>query len=551
MRKPTSDLPVGRLVQLARRRHENDLLHGDARGLWFDRAAADRAVAFFALLRHHKGEWAGQPFILEPWEEFDIIRPIFGWKRADGTRRYRTAYVSVARKNGKSPIAAGVGDYMLTADGEPAAEVYTAATTRDQARIVLNYAGHMVVQSPELRQWIQVYKARDDFHSLSVLRTGSRFMALSADVSTNDGLSVSAAIVDELHAHRKRGMWDVIRTATSARRQPLIFAITTAGFDKQTICYEVHRRAEQVLEGAIEDDSFFAYVATIDPEDDWRDQACWGKANPNLGVSKSLDYMLQEFRVARDTPGYQNTFRRLDLNEWTEQENRAIDMQAWLDCTGRVDEEELRGQPCWGGLDLSSTQDFTACCWVFPQTHEGRPIYKAVWRFWLPAEAIAKRAREAGLPLDVWAKQGWLKLTPGNVVDYDFVRAQVNEDRKKFKPRECAYDPWNATEIAGKLQGDGLKMIECRQGFKTLSEPTKGLLGLILDRRIEHGGHPIIKWMASNLMLNQDPAGNLKPDKAKSSEKIDGMVALIMALSRCMVVGEKKSVYETRGFRTV
>jgi phage terminase large subunit-like protein len=541
---------IGRLVKLARLRQERDLAHAD-RGLWFDREAADRAVKFFAYLRHTKGEWAGKPFHLEPWQENDIIRPLFGWKRPDGTRRYRTGYISVARKNGKSPLVAGCGLYLEVADNEPGAEVYSTATKRDQARIVLDYAGNMVLRSPQLKKWVQTYRSREGFHSLSVLRTGSRFQALSSDADTLDGLSTHGGIIDELHAHKNRKVWDVIRTSTSARRQPLVIAITTAGYDRKSICWEVHQRAVQVLERALEDDSFFVYIATVDKKDSWEDEHCWPKANPNLGVSKKWDYMRDEFRAAKAAAGLQNTFRRLDLNQWTEQSSRAIDMDAWHACAGHVDPEELNGQRCFGGLDLSSVLDLTALALIFPVEQDGRKVYKSLTFFWLPERAIARRSVQDGIPYDVWAEKGYIKLTPGSAVDYEVVRADIRALASRYKIVELAIDRWNAQETFNKLAQDGLKAIEFGQGYKSMSEPTKKFLGMILDQRFEHGANPVLTWNAANLAVSQDPAGQLKPDKEKSTEKIDGIASNIMAVGRALLHEPAASAYDKRGIRFI
>jgi phage terminase large subunit-like protein len=361
---------------------------------------------------------------------------------------------------------------------------------------------------------------------------------LSADANTLDGLSTSFGIVDEVHAHKTRKVWDVIETSTSARRQPMLFGITTAGFDKKTICWELHKRCTQVLEGALEDDALFAYIATIDAKDSWQDERCWVKANPNLGISKKLDYLLTQFGKAKHSAAFQNTFRRLDLNQWTEQSSRAVDMDAWHESAGMVDAGSLNGQPCFAGLDLSSVQDLTALDLEFPVEENGARVYKGLTFFWLPENAVAKRSQDDGIPYDVWAERGLIKLTPGNVVDDDVIIADVKALSERFQIEEIAYDPWNATNIASKLAGEGLKMVEFRQGFKTFSEPTKRFLGMILDRQIHHGSNAVLNWMASNIVVTQDPAGNLKPDKAKSSEKIDGLVAKIMALARALMSGE-------------
>lgn len=535
---PALNETIGRLVQLARERNARDLIHGHERGLYYDEAAAQRAVDFFSYLRHSKGEWAGFPFKLAAWQEHDIIRPLFGWKRADGFRRFRTAYLATARKSGKSTLAAGIGLYLTLADGERGAEVYSAATKKDQAKIIHAEAMRMVRASKSLREWVQLFR-----DNISVVRTGSKYEPLGADADTLDGLNTHAAIIDELHAHKGRELWDILDTSTGARRQPLMLATTTAGFNRLTICWEIHNRAVQVLEEALEDDTLFAYIASIDPEDDWRNPECWIKANPNLGITPKLETLQQACSKAETTPAFQNTFRRLHLNEWTEQSERAIDMVAWRECAGKIDEAELAGKECYGGLDLASTMDLTAASLTFPWN--GRH-FKLLWKFWLPAAALDSRDKRNRAQYLAWAREGWLKIVPGNVMDYDVVRADLAEWKNKFNILEMSFDPWNAKEIAGKMQDDGFTMVEHRQGFISMSEPTKSFMGLILDRDIEHGNNPIATWMAANFVVATDPSGNLKPDKAKSSEKIDGMVAAIMGTARALLsVGP--SVYEERG----
>lgn len=538
-------LIVGNLVKLTRERQTRDLETGHERGLVWDEHAADRIVYFFKnFLRHSKGEWAGQPFELAPWQEHDILRPLFGWKREDGLRRFRTAYIEVARKNGKSTMAAGVGLYLFLADGEPGAEVYSAATKRDQAKIVHQEAKSMVRKSPDLRRFA-VLRKNNIFH----LESGSKYEPLGADADTLDGLNVHGAIVDEVHAHKTSDLWNILETATGSRRQPLMFAVTTAGFDQTTICGELHGHAENILNGLVEDDQFFAYVASIDEEDDWKDPAVWGKANPNLGVSVKMESLEKDCNRAKRSPAFQNTFRRLKLNEWTEQSTRWMDKQAWMKAAGQVDEGSLKGRECYGGLDLSSTLDLTALALDFPIENK----HKAIFRFWLPKDGLKERIDRDRVPYDAWARDGFLTLTDGPVVDYKAIRLEIKVLNERFNIKEIAFDRWNATQIATQLgDDDGFNMVKFGQGYVSMSWPTKELMTLVLSKRIEHGGHPVMNWMIANTVVSSDPAGNLKPDKKKSRHKIDGVYALVMAIARGGLKGSvKKSIYATRGVISV
>lgn len=535
---------TGELVRLAVERHLRDLKEGPKRGLVFDEKAAKRAIQFFGFLRHSKGEWAGQGFTLAPWQQF-LLWVLFGWKRADGTRRFRTAYNQIARKNGKSTIAAGIGLFLFFADGEPGAEVYTAATKRDQARIVHSEAVRMVKASPALKARIKCFK-----DNLSVPKTNSKFEPLGADEDTLDGLNSHGNIVDELHAHKTRKTWDLLETATGARRSPLTFAITTAGYDKHSVCREQYEYAEKVLKGIIEDDSFFAFVAAIDEDDDWRDPKCWVKANPNLGVSVKLDSLIEQCNKAKESPASQNTFRRLRLNQWTEQENRWLDMAVWDENGEPFNPEELLGRRCYGGLDLSKIADLSAHALLFPPEHDAEK-WKLLIRFWVPEESILKRSKKDRVPYDVWTKSGLIETTAGNVVDYGFIQAAIIADAQKYDIQEIAYDRMFASEIVHNLMEEGLTMVPFGQGFLSMASPTAEFEKMLIGRQMSHGGNAVLRWMASNVTVKQDPAGNLKPDKEKSSEKIDGIVAAIMGLGRAMLRPSGGSVYEERGILTL
>ena len=534
-----------RWARLACERHVRDLETGHERGLWFDERAARTVVAFFGLLRHSKGEWAGQPVTLEPWQQFHLWN-LFGWKRADGTRRFRVSYLEVGRKNGKSTMGAGVGLYLQAADGEPGAEIYTAATKRDQARIVHQEAVRMVKQSPALTRELRVFK--DNIHSE---RTFSKFEPLGRDSGTLDGLNVHGAIVDELHAHPNGDMWDVLQTATGSRRQPLLYAVTTAGSDRQSLCWQFHDYTEKVLGGVLVDDSWHGLIYTLERDaegllEDWEDEGAWQRANPNLGVSKKLDDLRDKARVAKGMPARLNGFLQKELNVWTQASTRWIDPDAWRACNlAPIDEEIKAGGVCFGGLDLSSTLDVTALVWVFPLV-SGR--FDVVARMWVPEENVAERVKRDRAPYDVWIRDGWLRTTPGNVVDYEYIMAQASEDLRRFKVREIAFDPWNATAVSNRLTDEGAPMVEFRQGFVSMNPAMKTLEVAVQTARLNHGGNPALAWMADNLVATSDPAGNLKPDKGKSTEKIDGMVALLLALQRATLAGGSgESVYATRG----
>ena len=543
-----------RWVRLGCERHRLDLERGRERGVWFDEKAAKLALAFFGLLRHSKGEWAGQAIQLEPWQQFHLWN-LFGWKREDGTRRFRVSYLEVGRKNGKSTLGAGVGLFLQAADGEPGAEIYTAATKRDQARIVHAEAVRMVKQSPALGRELRVFK--DNIHSE---KTFSKFEPLGRDSGTLDGLNVHGAIVDELHAHPSGDMWDVLQTATGARRQPLLYAVTTAGSDRQSLCWQFHDYTEKVLAGVLEDDAWHGLVFTLDRNaegmlDDWELEENWYKSNPNLGVSKKLDDLRDKARVAKGMPARLNGFLQKELNVWTQASTRWIDPEAWRRCNfGPVDEGDMAGRECWGGLDLSSTLDVTALVWVFPRSRAGETpaMHDVLCRFWIPEENVLERVKRDRVPFDAWIRGGWVRTTPGNVVDYDFILEQTRRDLGRFKAREIAFDPWNATSTSSKLLEEGALMVEFRQGFVSMNPAMKTLEVAVAQQRLNHGGNPVLAWMADNLVATSDPAGNLKPDKARSTEKIDGVVALLMALQRTAVAGGPgESVYARRGLRVL
>jgi len=512
----------------------------------FDAQAADLALAFVEeLLVHVKGEWAGQPFILLPWERV-IIRDLFGWKRADGTRQYRRAYIEIARKNGKSTLAAAIALLLLFLDDEPGAEVYGAAADREQAAIVFDLAKQMTEASPELSHRAEIYK-----RSVVVPATSSVYRVVSADVKTKHGFNAHGVIADELHAWPSRDLWDVLTTATGSRRQPLVVAITTAGYDRESICWEQHEHARQVLEGTIEDPEFYAFIAAADEKDDWTDPKTWRKANPSMGVAVKEEYLAAECRRAQLTPAYLNTFLRLHLNRWTQQDVRWLPMDAWNACGGEISIGVA--QACYGGLDLASSSDLAAFLLDFPPGPDDPELHHWLPFFWIPEANLFERVRKDRVPYDAWARMGLVKITPGNVIDYATIGADIVELGKSFNIREIAFDRWGAIQMSQQLEAAGFTLVAFGQGFVSMSAPTKELLRLTLDGKIAHAGHPVLRWMADNLMVEQDSAGNVKPSKKKSREKIDGIVAGIMALDRALRNGrgDPGSVYETRGIVTV
>ena len=535
-------IPACKQVVSACKRHLNDLESGHERGLHFDEGAAKVAVAFFSLLKHWKGEWAGEAIELEPFQQF-MVWSLFGWKKADGNRRFRTAYIEEPRKNGKTTTAAGIGIYLAFIEGEPGAEVYTAATKRDQARIAHNDATKMVKSSPQLKKIITPYK--DNLHNKA---DGSKFEPLGRDSDSMDGLNVHGAICDEVHAWKDRMMWDLLETATGSRRQPLMLAITTAGYDRQSLCYQLHDYAEKVAYGIVEDDSFFGLIYTIDEGDDWENEATWFKANPNLGVSKKLDDMRRLAERAKEMPAALNSFLRLHLNVWTQSSERWISPEKWEGCNIQpINESLFEKRYCWAGLDLSSTLDISALVYVFP----GMPHADVLCRFFIPEENMRKRISRDRVPYDAWVRAGYMIATPGNVIDYDYILAQIEKDMRFFNIKEIAYDPWNSTGVTNKLSKQNAPLIEFRQGYVSMNPAMKALEVAISEGKINHGGNPALRWMADNIVAAIDPAGNMKPDKSKSTEKIDGIVALLMAYYRATFFRQEPSIYTRRGVRTL
>jgi len=520
-------------------------------GMYFDEAAAQLALDFFPeFLQFIEGSKAGQPFVLEPWEAA-FVANLFGWKRKNGLRRYRRCILFVPRKNGKTPIAAGVGLYVLFVDDEAGAQNYCAGADRDQAVLVFRHANHMANADEDLSAKSRCFTSTKTLVKLdgSGNETASFFRAISADDKTKHGYNIHLVIVDELHTQPNRDLVDTLVTGTANRDQPIILFITTSDYDHPSICNEEYDYATKVRDGIIDDPSYLPVIYEASIDDDWTDPEIWAKANPNLGVSVSLDYLERACKRAQESPAFENTFKRLHLNIRTEQDVRWLQMDKWDECAGAI--EDVDGQECFAGVDLATTTDIAAALFYFP--HNGA----VVSRFWIPEESAHKRERRDRVPYLTWAREGLVKLTAGNVIDYDVIREDIRELGTQFNIREIAIDRWNSTQLTTQLAGDGFEMVPFGQGFASMSAPTKELEKLVLGGKIAHGGNAVLRWMASNVSVEMDAAGNLKPSKKKSTEKIDGMVALVMAIGRAISSDGKPSgsIYNTperaRGLVTV
>lgn len=493
------------------------------------------------LIAHTKGEWAGRPFVCLPWQRA-IMRELFGRRLADGRRQYRKALVGVARKNGKSAWASALALYLLVADQEPGAEVYSVAADKDQARVVFGEARKMLEASP-LADECAIFR-----DAIAHRPTNSIYRVLSSDAPTKHGLSPHAVIFDELHAQPDRELWDVLTTAQGARRQPLTLAITTAGFDKQSLCYELYRYGRSVESGEREDPQWFFRWYGADDTADWRDRAAWKAANPSLGATVSLDFLEAEYREAEVLPGRQNTFRTLYLNQWVEQADRWLDVQVWDDQGGPpLEEAALAGQVCCGGLDLASVSDLTSWVLVFPAEDGGLQV---LHRSFVPEAQLDRRRNPRNWELyQQWVAEGVLLVTPGDAVDYAAVKARVIADCRRFDVRGVNVDRlFQGQQLTQELADEGVPVLPMGQGFLAMGPAVKTFEQRYLMRQIRHGGDPVLRWAVRHAVTRVDPAGNVKIDKARSQEKVDPLVALVMALDRVSRGDlERRSVYEARG----
>lgn len=545
------DIVACRWVQQACRRQLDDLARfkGKASPYRFNPALTDREgrtyapadnlCAFIERLPHVKGPLADQPIQLEPWQVF-ILSTVFGWVKPDGKRRFRRSYIEVPRGNAKSTLSSAVGLYMLAADGEGGAEVYSLATTRDQARIVFGDAQTMARKSAGFRSRFGVAVGA---HNIHVLASGSKFEPLSSEGSTLDGLNIHFGCVDELHAHKTRTVYDVVETGTGKRDNSLLWIITTAGSNRAGICYEVRTFVTKVLDGVIADDSQFGIIFGLDTEDDWATEAALIKANPNWNTSVRPDVLLPLQAKAMRLPSAVNNFKTKHLNAWVNADTAWLDMRAWDACADvGLGVEDFAGQPCWIGLDLASKVDIAALVLVFAHpTIDG--AYAVFGRYWLPEATVAatENSQYAG-----WARSGRVTVTPGNVIDFGWIESELLELVSRFEVQCVAFDPFQATQLSTRMLAEGLPMLEVRPTVLNFSEPMKTLEALVLQKKLAHDGDPVLAWMASNVVAHLDAKDNIYPRKERPENKIDGIVALIMALSQALTGGgaTARSVYE-------
>ena len=516
-----------------------------AEGSNYNKASADYAVMFIESLCHTKGTWAGKPFELIDWQE-QIIRDLFGTLKPNGYRQFNTAYIEIPKKQGKSELAAAVALLLTCGDGEERAEVYGCAADRQQAAIVFDVAADMVRMCPALSKRVKILASQK---RLIYTPTNSFYQVLSAEAYSKHGFNIHGVVFDELHTQPNRKLFDVMTKGSGdARMQPLYFLITTAGTDTHSICYETHQKAKDIIDGRKIDPTFYPVIYGADESDDWTDPKVWKKANPSLDITVGIDKVKAACESAKQNPGEENAFRQLRLNQWVKQAVRWMPMEKWDNCAFAVDDDELEGRVCYGGLDLSSTTDITAFVVVFPPLDEDDK-YIILPYFWIPEDNLTLRVNRDHVPYDVWERQGYLQTTEGNVVHYSFIEKFIERLGERFNIREIAFDRWGAVQMVQNLESMGFTVVPFGQGFKDMSPPTKELMKLVLEQKIAHGGHPVLRWNMDNIYIRTDPAGNIKADKEKSTEKIDGAVATIMALDRAIRCGNDHgaSVYDERG----
>ncbi|RKD96764.1 terminase large subunit [Marinifilum flexuosum] len=550
-------------VILACKRYFDDLETGVDRGLYFDRQAAQKAISFFQFLRHYKGKFAGKVFVLEPWQQFALWN-IYGWKKANGKRRFRYAYIAVPRKNGKTALMAGIAIYMLIADGEQAAEVYTAATKFKQAKLCFNDAKEMVSKSPGLKQRIKRFQ-----YNMHVPASSSKMEPLASDAGTEDGTGPSCVIIDEYHGHKTDEMFKVSKSGLGSREQPLIAIITTAGKTIGGPCHKYQQICEKILKGIIEQDNLFALIYTIDKDDDWEDPTIWEKGNPSYHAIDTLqDFLKNEYQDAKNNPSMVSNFKTKNLNIWVKGDEVWITDKEWMRCafeelTLKEQIERLKGRTCYGGIDLASVEDLSALSLFFP-AENGKPAEWLVF-FWVPEDTIDKRVDVDGLPYDDWVREGWIFATPGNIQDYDAIRKFITGvhllDGKMetseecvatwFDLKSCAFDRFNSSQLVVDLGKDGIEMTQFGQGFVSMSYPTKELKKLVLKSEINHFGNPVLRWQISNAVIEKDAADNHKISKKKSKDKVDGPVSGVMAYGEYLtaIANDETEAYADHGIR--
>ena len=502
-----------------------------ANGCWFDDEQAERSIQFiekFIRVPDPDNPTRNVPLVLIDWER-DFIRQLFGWRRADGTRRFRFAWIEIAKKNGKSTIAATLILYLLIADGEADPEIYSAATTREQAAIIYRECEKMVDRSPSLQR---VIDTKPHIKRLVFPRGNGFYTVLPNKPAAVDGVNAHGVVFDEIHRQTNRELYDALTYAGAARKQPLQIILTTAGDDRDSIGYELHERAEAILNGSIIDTETFALIAAPDDGDDPGDPTTWRKANPSLGVTIREDELAAEYERAKDSPARMQNFRRLRLNQWTSKVSRWIDYDRWAACPTRPPVEQLLGCEAYGGLDLSTSLDLTAFVIQFPSINtDGERIHNVLSWFWLPEANIVELERLSGVPYRAWANEGLIELTPGDFIDYRYIRQRINEIGEMYDLREIAYDPAGASQLSIELQDDGFDVFRFKQIPWYYDPVLRYLESCVYEGRLRHGNHPALNWNAGNIEVVENVDGLMKPTKPNNSgRKIDGIVALAMAM---------------------
>ncbi len=521
-----------------------------ADGCWFDIHAADRVVKFFErFLKLSHGDDAGKPVRLMDWQKYDFLMPLYGWMRSDGTRRYRRAYIEIPKKNGKTTTCSGLVAYHVVGDFESAGEVYSAANDRDQAALIYKEAERMILQSPVLEEVMHIIPNQKEIH---YKKNGTFYKALSSESSTKEGFNISAVIIDELHAHKKPDLFNALQYGGAARKQPMLIVITTAGQDRFGVCWDEHLYAEEIRDNVKIDSSYFSLMYGVSDQelqedpDCWKKEDTWYRVNPSLGQSLSIENMRDDFKRALQKTSDELVFRRYRCNEWGLKDLRWIRMDKWNEAP-EFKLQMLKGRRCMLGVDLASRIDLSSVVAVF----DIEELDLHVWLpfFFAPEENAKRRQKKDRVPYLDWASQGFLTLTPGYVTDYNMIRNLIVEDlASRYVVEQVGFDPWNSTQLEVDLDKEGFEIVEVRQGFASLNDPSKEIEARIISGRLAHNNHPVLTWQATNVVARVDPAGNLKPDKEKSSERIDGIVAGIIA-THCLLKnpGEEKSVYEERG----
>jgi len=528
-------------TMLSVERHVNDLKTGRERGLYFNSQSAIKAMEFFQFLNHTKGsQFSNKPFILSPWQAF-VVWCVFGWKNEDGTRRFRYSYLDIARKNGKTTFAAAIGLYLLTLDNEAAAEIYSVATKKDQAKICFTDAKNMVKTSPVLKQIVTIFQ-----HNLHIESTFSKFEPLGADSDTLDGLNPHGVVIDEFHAHKTDALFNVMKSAAGARMQPLIFIVTTAGFNIESPCYKYRLNAIQILKGIKQDDSLFAIIFTLDDKEDWKKPEEWVKANPNLDISVNLKYIQSECKQAINLPTQEVNFKTKNANIWVDSADTWISDDIWkLNNKGRT-LAELENQECYGGLDISSTKDLTSFQLWFPNGEK----HDLISAFWIPEKKLHEM--EDRVNYRVWSEKGFIFVTPGNIIDYKYVIKHIVMMFGIYDIKSIAFDARMAySGIVQDLIIEDIPMNPFGQSIGNMSAPTKEFERVILEYRLNHFNHPVLRWNMANVNLYSDINENIKPDKKRSFGRIDGVVASVMAYGEYLSGADESSNYEERGILSI